>query len=380
MLDKFNTFKNNKVVRKIFWCLVIIYAIFGFILSTAYIAIKLNLTNDPGSIDNNNRYFEMVYNKSKALKEHGADLAVKDKAYLFYKIKILNDYFPQNAQAITTLIKQTGDLIQADRMFDAMNLQLIENKEIQKKFKEGEKYFLIPSDRGSEKSLFPWMNIEEWETLRGAIEKDSIQIDSAAHVTGVESRLIVSCLVGEQIRLFNSARETYKKVLAPLKILSLESKFSYGVTGIKPFTAQQVQRNLVDKNSEFYLGKKYEHLLDFNNDTGSAKMAYDTLSINSRLLNYRNHYFSYLYAGLILRQIKVQWERAGFDISDRPEILATLYNVGFYMSKPKPDPLVGGSTIKVGDFEYTFGSLAYEFYYSGELSETFPYCRNKWTD
>jgi len=376
----FRKIKNNKSFRRLVIILVIIYALAGFIITSAYFAIKLNLTNDSGAIDKNNRYFEMVYNKSEARKKSGKDLDINEKAYLYYKLIILGDYYPENAQAIITLISQTGDFGQAERMFDAMNLQLIDNKELQNKFAEGEKYLLTRSHDESEKSLFPWMNTEEWLVLRDAIVKDTVAIDSAAHVTGVEARLIVSCLIGEQIRLFNSARETYKKVLAPLKILSLESSFSYGVTGIKPFTALQVQRNLVNRNSEYYLGAKYEHLLDFRNDTSGTQATYDTITVCRQLLDYKNHYYSYLYAGLILKQIKVQWERAGYDISDRPEILATLFNVGFWMSKPNPEPKVGGSRITVGDSDYTFGSLAYEFYYSGELSDKFPYTRNKWTD
>lgn len=376
----FNKIKNNKVIQKLFLVVVIVYAIIGFVLTNAYFAIKLKLTNDPGAYDNNNRYFETVYNKSKAHEKSGSDLSINEKAYLFYKIKILSEYYPQNAQAIVDLIKQSGDFLQAECMFDAMNLQVIENEELQSRFSDGQKFFVAPVQKNNGSSIFDWMNLIEWSSLREAIIKDSVAIDSAASVTGVESRLIVACLIGEQIRLFNSKRETFKRVLAPLKILSVESSFSYGVTGIKPYTAVQVQRNLVDRDSEHYLGEKYEHLLDFNSDSSYKVNAYDTLNICKRLLNYKNHYYSYLYAGLILRQIKVQWERAGFDISDRPEILATLFNVGFYMSKPKADPVVGGSGITVGDHEYTFGAIAYEFYYSGELADAFPYKRNKWIE
>jgi hypothetical protein len=68
-----------------------------------------------------------------------------------------------------------------------------------------------------------------------------------------------------------------------------------------------------------------------------------------------------------------QWEHAGYDIKYRPEIATTLFNVGFPQSKPNADPKVGGSGIKVGDAEYSFGSLGYEFYYSGELFDAFPY-------
>jgi hypothetical protein len=36
-------------------------------------------------------------------------------------------------------------------------------------------------------------------------------------------------------------------------------------------------------------------------------------------------------------------------------------------------PAVGGSVYKIKDTDYTFGSVAYEFFYSGELADVFPY-------
>jgi hypothetical protein len=69
----------------------------------------------------------------------------------------------------------------------------------------------------------------------------------------------------------------------------------------------------------------------------------------------------------------VQWQKAGQDISDRPEILATLFNIGLQNSKPKSNPQVGGSKITIDGNDYVFGSLAYEFYYSGDLINEFPY-------
>jgi hypothetical protein len=43
---------------------------------------------------------------------------------------------------------------------------------------------------------------------------------------------------------------------------------------------------------------------------------------------------------------------------------------------------VGGSTIKIKDKAYTFGAVAYQFYYSGELFDLFPFERRKfdWED
>jgi hypothetical protein len=189
----------------------------------------------------------------------------------------------------------------------------------------------------------------------------------------VEGRLIVSCLVGEQIRLFNSSREAYKKWIGPLKVLSVESQFSFGVTGIKEHTAMNIEHNLKDPKSIYYLGSKYEGLLDF--------VGQDTATINKeridRLTDFHNHYYSYLYAALFLKQVKVQWEKEGFPIDKRPEILATLFNVGYPQSKPKRNPRVGGSTIKIYEKPYSFGAIAYQFYYSGELFDLFPFEKKK---
>jgi len=215
-------------------------------------------------------------------------------------------------------------------------------------------------------SIYEWMNISEWRDFKLAVAKDRALIDSAANLAGVEPRLIVSVLVGEQIRLFNSNREAYKRWISPLKVLFVESSFSYGVTGIKLPTAKQIETYLKDSSSVFYLGKEYEKLLDF--ETGA--IANERLT---RLTSTKNHFYSYLYAALNIKQMKVQWERMGYPIDHRPEILATLYNIGFESSQPKANPVVGGSGININGKRYSFGSIAYEFYYSGELFDLFPF-------
>jgi hypothetical protein len=44
---------------------------------------------------------------------------------------------------------------------------------------------------------------------------------------------------------------------------------------------------------------------------------------------------------------------------------------------PKPNPVPGGSHIKVGDRDYTFGAIGFDFYYSGELAQAFPFRRER---
>jgi hypothetical protein len=73
-----------------------------------------------------------------------------------------------------------------------------------------------------------------------------------------------------------------------------------------------------------------------------------------------------------LKEIETQWQNAGYPINDKPEVLATLFNIGFSKSKPNPNPLSGGAEIPVGDKIYSFGSLAKEFYNSNVLLGEFP--------
>lgn len=213
-----------------------------------------------------------------------------------------------------------------------------------------------------------WVNTEEYLSLKETLKKEKTTLYRVEKETGIKSRLIVSLLFVEQMRLYNSEREIFKKVFEPLKILGVQSQFSWGVLGLKQDTLVEIENNLKNQNSIFYLGKDYEKMLDFK--------ANSTISNNeqrfNRVTDEHNQYYSYLYASLFIKQIEKQWKDDGFNISDKPEILATLYNIGFEHSKPNPNPQVGGAEIDIGTEKYSFGRLAYEFYYLDELLEEFP--------
>lgn len=342
------------------------FALVGLFLTGSYLAIKMKWTNESGIIDSNNRYFlEMQgkYDQSFQKVETKVDY---NEYEALHRILILNKYYPKNAEFILHAYRRTHNQEEILRMLDAVDIQLKENKVYSR---EVAKYIFNKNHHKpsiKHESVYEWMNIAEWQTFKEAVAKDKKLIDSAANLTGVEPRLIVACLVGEQIRLFNSGREAYKKWIGPLKILSVESQFSFGVTGIKEHTAKEIERLLKDRKSVYYLGEKYEHLLDINGGDSTGQRI-------ARLTSYNNHFYSYMYAAVFLKQVKMQWERAGYPIDKRPEILVTLFNVGFPQSQPKENPRVGGSTIQIRDKKYSFGAIGYQFYYSGELYDLFPF-------
>lgn len=354
-------FYKRKFVRVAYMLVVHLFAIAGAAIIGAWGVYKLGLTNNSGAFDRNDRYLAEVATldvPSDSLSIQAAD------ANRMLKLAVLNKAFPVNGRIIWEASKYCENPNIMDKMIAAAEVYVYDNDEYNALKAEVE---ALMDKTGTivDTNVVPWMNTPEWEALKVAILKDKELIDSAAMLTGVEPRLIVGCLVGEQIRLFNSKREMYKKYLGPVKVLSVQSQFSLGVNGIKEFTAMQVERNLKNDTSVFYMGKEYEHLLDFKTSEPDTERV-------ARLVDYRNHLYSYIYTGCILHQTMLQWRRAGYDISDRPDLLFTLFNVGFSQSVPKPDPRCGGSRITVADKIYTFGAIGFDFYYSGELAEEFP--------
>ncbi|MES2557537.1 MAG: hypothetical protein V4604_15385 [Bacteroidota bacterium] len=366
-------FFRSKWFKIPMYTFTILFALIGFFLTGSFIAIKLGWTNESGAIDANSRYFQEIHDKYNQGFEVDSVKMVAYRYEALNRIIVLNDFHPKNAQYILGVLEQKGDEREVLRMLDAVDMQLKENIPYQNAVAELKSKQKSHKQKVSGLSVFDWMNISEWQDFKIAVAKDKALIDSAARETGVEARLIVACLVGEQIRLFNSNREAYKKWIGPLKVLSVESQFSFGVTGIKEHTAKNIEGHLKNPNSIYYMGSEYEHLLDFV-ATDTATIAVERIE---RLTSFRNHYYSYLYAAIFLKQVKVQWEKAGYPIDGRPEILATLFNVGYPQSVPKKNPKVGGSTIKIYEKPYSFGAIAFQFYYSGELYDLFPFEKRK---
>lgn len=217
------------------------------------------------------------------------------------------------------------------------------------------------------KSVTNWQTSEEWAILETAIRRDQAVIQKAADDAGVPARLIVANLVAEQLRLFFTERESYKKFFYPLKILGPQTQFSWGVMGMKEDTAIQVEQHLKDPSSPYYLGAFYEGALDFAATTTDQKTARFV-----RMTDQHDHYWSYVYAGFYLKQVASQWGHAGFPIDSEVDVLSTLYNIGFANSVPKVNPQVGGAAIEIGVKTYSFGGLAEDFYDSALLTDIFP--------
>lgn len=359
------SWKSFKVFTKIFLIFVFLFALAGGAILGAWGIYQLGFTKNKGGVDENNRYLA-DYKTQTNLTDSSKIFEENIKNYL--NLVAISKLYPTNAHLMIDAGRYNGRADGINQMIYAANMYLEEGEkgeQYKKMVMELQQVIDKYKTPTTTENLIPWMNEDAWPALKAAIVKDKAVIDEASRITGVESRLIVGCLVGEQIRLFNSKREMYKQYLGPVKVLSVQSQFSFGVNGIKDFTAAQVEKNLKDSSSVFYMGKKYEHILDFKTaDIQSERF--------NRLTDYHNHLYSYIYTGCILHQTMLQWKRAGYDISNRPDILFTLFNLGFVASKPGPNPKCGGSHITANGKIYTFGVIGNDFYFSGELAKEFP--------
>ena len=212
-----------------------------------------------------------------------------------------------------------------------------------------------------------WNQTSEWATVSGGLEKDAAVIEKVSGETGIPARMIAAVVVPEQLRFFTSEREIFKSYFEPLKILGSLSQFSLGVSGIKQETANDEEKNASDSASPFYPGPNMAPLIAYEESTTTHNDA-----LYNRLTDPKDHYYSYLYTALYIKEVEAQWQKSGFDIHSNPAVIATLFNIGFANSKPNASPQVGGAPITIGGTTYLFGELGADFYASDELTNIFP--------
>ncbi|MEI7451654.1 MAG: hypothetical protein WCK37_00445 [Candidatus Falkowbacteria bacterium] len=393
-----------KFLKISFKVIVYGFALIGVILTAGFFAVKYNLTNVVAVVDKNSDAYqaaaqnfsyaglsttgsssvatssgdslENINNKMAELNSSSQELAnlkVK-KIQELCQLDVVGKIYPVNARNIILAYQSGASQWSFDQMILALSLRAGNDSEFSNKIKAclnlkdgnyNEAQIISLFKDASSSNAFPWANDESWDVVTAAILKDEVAIKRAAADAGINPRLIVADLVVEQLRLYNTQREFYEKFFKPLQILANANKMAWGVMAIKEATAIDIENNLKNKNSFFYLGPQYENILDFVNTPDVAKARYD------RLTNPKDHYYSYLYGALLIKQVINQWENKGYNISNRPELIATLFNIGFMKSSPKDNPQVGGSIITLDNVDYTFGSLAHEFYYSN-LIPNFP--------
>ncbi len=331
----------------------------GIIFSSVFVAMQFGWLNVRGTIVERNNSLRAAIGIQKEQKQTDSRVVV------LCKIHTLAEYAPITAQSINQMFEIQGNTELVTRMIETASIRFVGTR-FDKQMEICEKT-LTSTTKPLAQTAYVWADSPEWGVMKTAFIRDREYITQAARDAGISPRILLGGVIGEQFRFFTNSRDSFKRYFEPLKILASLSKFSFGIAGLKPETVARIDQNLKNPQSVFYLGPTMEQVITYPDGANEDEIRFN------RITDTRNTYYSYLYAGLFMRQVTEQWARSDVDIAENAGILATLYNLGFNRSIPKPEPQIGGAPIVVNGEQYTFGELAHEFYYSGELMDIFPY-------
>lgn len=151
--------------------------------------------------------------------------------------------------------------------------------------------------------------------------------------------LVFASILTEQTRYSATERWFMKKFLnskAPF-LFSMTSQ-SYGVGGIKSFTAEKISRDAV----EYGYGDSFKGYVGKTGETFWKPIL-------------TKKYEEARFPTILIKNILTRWSNAGFSLEGKPGVVVTLYNFGnLEDKKPNASPKIGGAEIKLGSKTYYF--------------------------
>jgi len=183
------------------------------------------------------------------------------------------------------------------------------------------------------------------KTVNEAMEKLSIHINKYSNELGINARTVGGVIYVEMFRSLTTPKGYIeKKMLGYIggRILLSIKNATYGVGQMTSTEMMNCIQNLKDPNSPFYLGEKFSNYLSLD-DYEKALEHTEEEHYGVIHTEDKNAYIQIKFAAAMIAQFSQQWKNAGFDISKKPEILGTLYNLGFKKSHPHKNPKSGGT-------------------------------------
>ena len=119
--------KNNgfrKILNVLGFGLAGIFTLIGLVLTMAFFAVKFHLTDDPGVVDLNDRYFQEIKDKYGRGMDEDHTAVNFSEARLLHNISALGKYYPANAFYIQNAYYKSHNLKDAQRMIEAVNLHM----------------------------------------------------------------------------------------------------------------------------------------------------------------------------------------------------------------------------------------------------------------
>ena len=154
---------------------------------------------------------------------------------------------------------------------------------------------------------------EHPDTTLAKLRQRAELIESASNMFDVNSRILASIIYAERTLNYTWEDDALDSYLA---VAGLNS--SIGFCQVKMKTAYWIEVQLNDTSSIYFPDEKYKGVLSLSNSPEEiiTKLENDSLNILS--------------AAAYLRIIISLWEKSGFPIDDRADIVGTLYSTGLF--------------------------------------------------
>ena len=181
------------------------------------------------------------------------------------------------------------------------------------------------------------------------LENESENITNSASIFKLSPRLLASVIYADRRMNYNLLDHTLDKTLA------LQGRDnSIGTAQIRVSTAIWIEENIHNPDSQYYIGKEFEKFI--------PKSSFRIEVIENLSKPDQNLLYAAAYTSMIIHR----WEKSGFSIIDKPEIVATLYNIG-PIKKDGSERLLHSNPSA-----NEYGYVALDFYRSDLLRDIFP--------
>lgn len=188
--------------------------------------------------------------------------------------------------------------------------------------------------------------------LKGIESREGIlkNIKLESQRLGIDEELVISSMIGEQFRIAcNSQRDSVKKAIVgttPRRLVSYD--ISLWVWGVKVSTAREIFKHA---DARWTASERFLQYDRYSDGELATAMSTD----------------DYLQAALptnLVKNILVRWANHWYDISGKPGVVWTLYNMGNNeKKKPNANPKLGWAVIRVGARRFTYGELSAAVYW-----------------
>ncbi len=183
---------------------------------------------------------------------------------------------------------------------------------------------------------------EHPDTTLVKLQQRAELIEKASKIFDVNSKILTAIIYTERTLNYTWEDDALDNLLA---VAGLNS--SIGFCQVKLKTTYWIEIQLNDTTSTYFPNKKYKGKLSLSNtpDEIIAKLENDSLNI--------------MYASAYLRIIISNWEKGGFPIDNRADILGTLYSTGLFKRdgterKPNRNPKANefGKMVLINIFKF----------------------------